>query len=131
MTVRLSAQEWEQITLQLMVRSGGICEARTPACLAAAGGRLVAGVPVSRHHRQPRGRGGSALVATHDLSNLLLVCGDGTTGCHGFIESERTYAYGRGLLVHRGDDPAAIPLELASGRLVLLDVRGGFYMEIG
>lgn len=138
MAVRLSRDEWDTLTLQLLVRSGGMCEARTPACLAGPDGRVTDRrdrrvVPVSRHHRQPRGMGGSSLDGQHGLDVLLLVCGDGTTGCHGFIEGNRELAERWGLLVPHGDgmDPAAIPVTLASGRLVLLDPRGGFYLEIG
>lgn len=131
MVVRLGREAWDAITLQLLVRSGGLCEARTPACLAAPDGRLDGRpVPSSRHHRQPRGTGGSALAGQHALDNLLLLCGDGVAGCHGWVESNREAAYDRGLLVRRGQDPAAMPVELASGRHVLLDPRGGFYLEI-
>lgn len=136
MTVRLSRGEWDTITLQLLVRSGGLCEARTPACLAGPDGRLEGRadgrvVPVSRHHRLPRGAGGSALEEQHSLDRLLLVDGDGVTGCHGFIEQHRTWAYEAGMLVPRGQDPAGWPVRLASGREVLLDPSGGFYMDIG
>lgn len=136
MTARLSRAEWDEITLRLLVRSGGLCEARTAGCLAGPDGRLSdrpdrRSVRHSRHHRQPRGMGGTAGEQVHDLANLLLVCGDGTTGCHGWIEQHRTFSYRQGLLVPAGEDPAAWPLRLASGREVLLDPRGGFYLEIG
>lgn len=49
-------------------------------------GRAV-GEDFSRHHRIPRGAGGSGLVDRP--SNVVTVCGSGTTGCHGRIESER------------------------------------------
>jgi hypothetical protein len=137
MAVRLARQEWDEITLQLLLRSGGLCEARTPACLAGPDGRLAERrdgrvVRYSRHHRQPRGAGGSALPGQHTLDRLLLLCGDGVVGCHGWVESHRAQAYARGLLVaHGAVDPGEVPLELAGGRLVLLDPSGGFYIAAG
>lgn len=137
MAVRLTRGQWDEITLRLLVRSGGLCEARTPACLAGPDGRLAGRadgrvVAYSRHHRVPRGAGGSALAAQHSYDRLLLLCGDGVSGCHGYVESHRELAYARGLLVsHFEPDPAAVPLELAGGRLVLLDPRGGFYLPAG
>lgn len=38
-------------------------------------------VAQSVHHRLPRSRGGP-----HDLFNLVALCGDGTRGCHGWVE---------------------------------------------
>jgi hypothetical protein len=120
---------WEHIDLQLMVRSGGACEARTPACLAGRDGQL-GGVRWSRHHRLPRGMGGTTDLDVHDLPRLLLVCGCGTTGCHGYIEHNRDESYRRGFLVPRGIAPADHPLILASGRVVRL-ADGGFYHNMG
>lgn len=136
-TVRLGRAEWDEINLRLLTRSGGLCEARTSACLAGPDGRLAErrdgrAVRHSRHHRVPRGAGGSALDDQHSLDRLLLVCGDGVSGCHGHIEQFRAEAFARGLLVSQHEaDPAAVPLELAGGRLVLLDPRGGFYLPCG
>lgn len=123
---------WDEITLRLLVRSGGLCEARTADCLAGPDGRVSDRpdgrvVRVSRHHRLPRGMGGSRGDGVHCLARLVLVCGDGVSGCHGHIERHREAAYGRGLLVRRGDDPAVVPVTLWSGRRVLLDPGGGFY----
>lgn len=128
---------WQEINLRLLVRSGGLCEARTADCLAAPDGRLAERrdgrvVRHSRHHRVPRGAGGSAYARQHSLDRLLLVCGDGVSGCHGHIERNRTEAFARGLLVHQAEpDPAAVPVILASGQMVLLDPGGGFYLPIG
>ena len=127
---------WDEITTALLVRSGGVCEARTPWCLAAPDGRVASRadkrvIRLSRHHRSPRGMGGTSDEFAHNLDRLLLVCGDGVTGCHGWIESNRTKARDRGLLVPMGLDPADVPLELASGRLVLLDPTGYFYIDAG
>lgn len=64
------------------------------------------------HHRKPRGMGGSLAPDRHSLSNLLAVCGTGTSGCHGQIEAHRAWAYSMGLLVRRTDDPAVVPVRL-------------------
>lgn len=61
----------------------------------------------SFHHRQPRGMGGSTGPEVNSPANLLLVCGTGTTGCHGDIESDRSVAVALGLLVPRPADPAS------------------------
>lgn len=62
----------------------------------------------SIHHRIPRGRGGE-----NSAENLLLFCGSGTTGCHGWTEKNRTAAYRLGYLVHTGIDPADVPVAVA------------------
>ncbi len=79
----------------------------------------------SVHHRRPRGMGGDKRAATSTAANALLLCGSGTTGCHGWVESNREEAYARGLLVRRHDDPAAVPVELLYGTF-LLNVDGGY-----
>ncbi|MGW4422767.1 HNH endonuclease [Streptosporangium sp. NPDC004631] len=62
----------------------------------------------SIHHRIPRGRGGENTAV-----NLLLLCGSGTTGCHGWVEKNRAAAYGLGYLVETGIDPADVPVAVA------------------
>lgn len=78
----------------------------------------------SFHHRIPRGMGGSRDPRLNLPSNIILLCGSGTEGCHGWVESNRTEAYTDGLLVYRIDDPAEVPVLLRYG-LVLLDDVGG------
>ena len=78
----------------------------------------------SLHHRKPRGMGGSKDPAINNPSNLIFLCGSGTEGCHGWVESNRSIAYTDGLLVHRVDDPAEIPVVLRYGE-VFLDEEGG------
>lgn len=81
---------------------------------------LLAGVrDVSVHHRCPRRMGGTRKPWINDLVNLLLVCGSGTTGCHGRIESNRSIAYDAGWLLHDGADPWETPVDLAIGRVHL------------
>lgn len=64
------------------------------------------GVAWSAHHRRPRGMGGSRRDDTDTPVNLLAVCGSGTTGCHGYIESHRAEALTNGWLVPQSADPA-------------------------
>lgn len=81
---------------QVLIRDGAWC-VRCGVC--------VANVPSSLHHRLPRGRGGDA-----SPSGLLLLCGSGTTGCHGQVESRRSNAYDDGLLCRTGERPANVPV---------------------
>ena len=69
----------------------------------------------SLQHRRARGMGGSSLADTNLPSNLVLVCGSATTGCHGHIESHRGEAISRGFnapqgTLRRPSVPAEIPL---------------------
>lgn len=62
-------------------------------------------VPFSTHHRAPRGMGGSP--AANTAANVILLCGTGTTGCHGLMESNRAWATSLGYLVPSGINPLA------------------------
>lgn len=73
------------------------------------------------HHRKPRGMGGSSDPLINHPSNLLWVCGTGTTGCHGWIESHRPEARAAGWLVPFAVDPAKIPVRTWDQRIVMLD----------
>jgi hypothetical protein len=53
--------------------------------------------------------GGSAKKESAGLANLIALCGSGTTGCHGWVESNRSLAIEQGLIVRRGGDPETIP----------------------
>ena len=68
------------------------------------------GVGMSIHHRKPRQMGGTKNPKINNASNLLAVCGSGTSGCHGKIESNREEAYKNGHLVHSYEDPAEVPV---------------------
>ena len=80
---------------------------------------------LSLHHRLPRGAGGSTAPRTNGAANLILLCGSGTTGCHGWVESNRTESYDLGYLVRRGSEPAAVPV-LHRTRWVQLGADGGY-----
>lgn len=78
----------------------------------------------SMHHRRPRGMGGSKNKALNEPSNILLLCGSGTTGCHGWVESHREEAYEAGLLVRMWQVPRDTPVTLWHGTYVLDDEGG-------
>lgn len=71
------------------------------------------------HHRKNRSQGG-----LNELSNALLLCGSGTTGCHGWITEHPAEAYEMGWSVRSTDDPATRRVRLVYG-WVLLDNDGG------
>lgn len=85
--------------------------------------------PHSFHHRQPRGAGGTRRPDVNAAFNLLLLCGTGTTGCHGRIESRRTEAYTAGWLVRTGLDPANTPTTVWWSPRPLLLTTDGRYEE--
>lgn len=67
----------------------------------------------SRHHRQLRRFG------DHSAANLVLLCGSGTTGCHGWVHANPSLAYATGLMVHSWHDPASVPARYWSGWFIL------------
>lgn len=75
-----------------------------------------------RHHRKPRGAGGSRVVSINYASNLLVLC----SRCHREVESERRVAYGDGFLVPRPQDPAQWPVKHARLGWVFLRDDGGW-----
>jgi hypothetical protein len=77
-------------------------------------------------HRTPRALGGTKDPAINAPSNLLWVCGDGTRGCHGHMESHRTESYEKGWLVRHGTSPETVAVHLWDGRRVLLDNTGNW-----
>lgn len=82
-------------TVELVwVRDGGRC-ARCGIGL----NRGARGTAWSVHHRRPRGMGGSRSAWVNEAANLLLLCGTGVTGCHGWVESHRADARDLGWLI--------------------------------
>jgi hypothetical protein len=69
------------------------------------------------HHRKPRQMGGGTdpLQYINSPSNRLYLC----PWCHTDVESDRDLSYLSGWLVHRGDDPAKVPVKLWDGWFVL------------
>lgn len=66
----------------------------------------------SAHHRRPRGAGGTSEPWVAQPPNCLILCGSGTTGCHGWVESNRALATEYGLLVPLNgvDRPGDVPV---------------------
>jgi hypothetical protein len=59
----------------------------------------------SRHHRQRRQVGG------HTYGNVILLCGSGTTGCHGYVHAHPADARAHGWIVSTAvADVSAVPL---------------------
>lgn len=74
------------------------------------------GLSWSIHHRRPRQMGGTRWDGINLPSNLLVVCGSGTTGCHGEIESNRAHATETGWLVPAFLDPAQVAVLITGDR---------------
>lgn len=127
---KLNQAEWDQILLLLQTRGGNRCELRSPACTAGPRGDLghLTRDRVSIHHRQARKMGGTRRPRINALDNLLLICGTGVAGCHGWLENLVVrQAYDHGYLVPAPGrhvtavtDPARVPVTLPSGRQILL-----------
>lgn len=64
----------------------------------------------SIQHRKARGMGGTKDPAVNDPTNLLVLCGSGTTGCHGRVETNRAWARDAGFAVSKWANPAVIPV---------------------
>lgn len=79
----------------------------------------------SLQHRRARGMGGTRRAETDQPANLLLVCGTGTTECHGWIEAQPAQAIGRGFRIAAGATPARIPYMDWTGREWILTDDGG------
>lgn len=79
----------------VFARAGGRCE------------RCGSGFNLSYHHRKKRSQGGD-----WDAFNIVLVCGSGTTGCHGWIEHHPNMAEAEGFHVRPWEDPEYTPIKL-------------------
>lgn len=100
----------------IMDRSEGRCE-------------VCGAISTNTHHRRARGMGGTKAAATNRPSNLLRLCGSGTTSCHGFIEANRTWAYDHGLLVRQSANPTEVSVLLLRPGWVLL-TDDGLYLPV-
>ena len=59
--------------------------------------------------------GGSKNLELHKSANLIALCGSGTTGCHGWVESNRAEARQLGYLIQKVESAELIPLNDDAG----------------
>lgn len=90
--------------------------------------------PLSTQHRVARGMGGSRWPGINLPSNLITLCGSGTTGCHGWVEHHPGWARAHGWSVsaHERERVGVIPVwtwrgwvRLAHGEAEVLPGRPG------
>lgn len=74
------------------------------------------------HHRKMRSQASKDSV--HNVENLILLCGSGTTGCHGWVHGHPSESYKHGWLVRSYHEPRVIPVRDYSGSLWFLTERG-------
>jgi hypothetical protein len=84
-------------------------------------GQNVTYIPYSIHHRKPRQMGGTNDPRINGMANLLTLCGTGTTGCHGYIESHRDEARETGYLLRSVEDAPTTPVLAFVGWLTFSD----------
>jgi len=75
----------------------------------------------SCHHRQTRA------VGPDTLDNRIMLCGSGTTGCHGWVHAHPAEAREHGWIVSRYvSDPAEVPVLHWQRGLVYLTTDGRY-----
>lgn len=105
-------------------RTCDLVDARDRRCCIICGQPLEQALAASRHHRRMRSH---SFPGLHETSNLIDVCGSGSTGCHGLIHGDPGFAYSQGWLVHSWDDhPEDIPVNTYLHGWVLLDNQGSW-----
>lgn len=78
-------------------------------------GKDITYIQSSIQHRKARGMGGTKDEEINSPVNLIVLCGSGTTGCHGYVETHREEARERGWAVSQWADPADIPVSYPDG----------------
>ena len=87
-------------------------------------GEFVRFPDYSLHHRKAKGMGGDRWA--NRLSNLILLCGSGTTGCHGWVTEHPELAYEAGWSVPRWDGTTEVPVKDARRGWIHLDNDGAW-----
>jgi len=59
--------------------------------------------------------GGSKNEMLHEMANLIVLCGTGTSGCHGWVESNRAKARELGYLIQKIESAEEIPFQDETG----------------
>ncbi|KFI67726.1 gp77 phage protein [Bifidobacterium magnum] len=76
-------------------------------------GKYCIGQTASIHHRKRRSQANKR--ERDQPQNLVLLCGTGTTGCHGWAHANVADAQTMGYLLHSWEDPAARPVYTKDG----------------
>lgn len=76
--------------------------------------------------------GGTNDPSINSPANLIVLCGSGTTGCHGHVEVNRREARDYGWAVSQYADPHDVPVQYKDGLFLLddahhLDIPVGTY----
>ena len=100
-----------------------LVDERDGRCCVRCGASLYA-VNGSRHHRKLRSQCDRA--EKHTPANLILLCGLGTTGCHGWAHAHPQAARDEGLIVHGYERPSAVPVLTKRHGWIRLDDQGGW-----
>lgn len=87
-------------------------------------GKHAGVIGASIHHR--KGRQPYDGFDPNSLSNLVTLCGSGTTGCHGWVTEHPAEAYATGWAVRRlgNDHPDEVPMQRLDGTWLLLEDDG-------
>jgi len=97
-TIKPKPKMTDEVRFAIYARAGYRCE------------RCLEATPtINVHHRLPRQMGGTRNELIHAPANLILLCGSGTSGCHGWVESNRDEARKFGYLLYRIDSAVEIP----------------------
>lgn len=73
------------------------------------------------HHRKLRSQASKQEV--HLPQNLIVLCGSGTTGCHGWVHANPAESYRNGWLVQSWQAPEEVPVRYAGGHKYTLTDR--------
>jgi len=68
--------------------------------------------------------GGSKNEMLHQPANLIVLCGTGISGCHGWVESNRDKARELGYLIQKVESAEEIPFQDKNGKWWQLDNYG-------
>lgn len=80
------------------------------------------GVGWSVHHRLLRSQG-----PDHSIQNVIILCGSGTTLCHGRVHAEPAASRAGGWMLSGRQEPLAVPVLIAGQRWVFLTSTGLYH----
>ncbi len=87
-------------------------------------GKYCIDQPASIHHRKRRSQ--CSKNERDGYANLVLLCGTGTTGCHGWVHAHPADAQAMGYLLHAWEDPLARPVFTFRQQWEQPDADGGW-----